>query len=68
MDTVTPRFDVDVQLTGTDGNAFAVLGRVRRAIKDAGGNIDDVEAFTNEATDGDYNHLLATAMKWVRVH
>lgn len=56
--------EITVRLTGTDGNAFAVLGHVSRALRDAG--VDPTE-FTTEATSGDYTHLLATAMTWVRI-
>ncbi len=56
--------DVEVQLTGQDGNAFAVLGAVRKALVDAG-HQDEVEAFFAEATSGDYDHLLGTCMRWV---
>jgi hypothetical protein len=58
--------DVEVQLTGTDGNAFAVMGQVARALRKAGHG-DQVDAFRAEAMSGDYNHLLATCMKWVDV-
>jgi hypothetical protein len=58
--------DVEVQLTGQDGNAFAVLGAVRKALVDAGYH-DEVEAFLAEATSGDYDHLLGTCMRWVTV-
>jgi hypothetical protein len=57
---------VEVQLTGQDGNAFAVLGAVRKALVDAGHD-DEVEAFLAEATSGDYDHLLWTCMRWVSV-
>jgi hypothetical protein len=63
----TPKFpDVEVQLSGRDGNAFAIIGNVNRALRQAGHG-DQVDAFTAEAMDGDYNHLLATAMRWVDV-
>lgn len=58
--------DVEVELVGTDGNAFAVLGKVSKALTRAGYG-DEVEAFTAEATAGDYDDLLATAMRWVDV-
>jgi hypothetical protein len=58
--------DVEVQLTGQDGNAFAVLSAVRKALVDAGHH-DEVEAFLAEATSGDYDHLLGTCMRWVNV-
>jgi hypothetical protein len=56
--------EVEVQLTGEDGNPFAVLGAVRKALVDAG-HQDEVEAFFAEATSGDYDHLLETCMRWV---
>lgn len=59
--------DVKVKLVGEDGNAFNLLGIVSKALRRAGYG-DDVAAFTDEATSGDYDHLLATCMKWVEVH
>ena len=58
---------VHVQLTGRDGNAFAILSAVRAAMRRA--LIDETEcrAFFVEATAGDYDHLLQTAMRWVDV-
>jgi len=58
--------DVEVQLIGQDGNAFAELCAVRKALVDAG-HQDEVEAFFAEATSGDYDHLLGTCMRWVTV-
>ncbi len=58
---------VKVKLVGEDGNAFAVLGKVRRALVRAGASKEELDAFMKEATSGDYNNLLATAMKWVDV-
>lgn len=58
---------VDVQLTGEDGNAFAIIGRVRNAMRRAKVSESEVTAFTNEATSGDYDHMLQTCMKWVSV-
>ena len=59
--------NVHVQLTGNDGNAFAILGRCTAAAKRQGVSSEECRAFVNEATSGDYNHLLATAMKWFNV-
>lgn len=58
---------VKVQLTGGDGNAFAVMAKVRNAMRRAKISEDEVKACMTEMTSGDYNHLLATAMKWVDV-
>ena len=61
-----PRTDAVVQLTGKDGNAFAILGRVRRAILRSNHPELTVE-FLKEATASDYNHLLMTCMLYVTV-
>ena len=61
------KFDVDVQLTGTDGNAFAILGKVSNAILAAGGTNDDLRDFQGQAMAKDYDHLLRTCMEWVNV-
>lgn len=63
-----PEFpDIHVKLSGTDGNAFAILGKVIAALKAGNADAHDVDAFADEATAGDYNHLLVTCMKWVDV-
>jgi hypothetical protein len=59
---------VKVQLTGEDGNAFAILGRCSKAARKEGVPKDEIAAFMNEATSGDYNHLLKTAMMWFDVY
>ena len=65
----TPKFpQVSVQLTGSDGNAFAILGRVQAALRRAKVSEQDRAAFMKEATSGDYNDLLATCMRWVDVN
>jgi len=53
-----------VELVGYDGNAFAILGRCRKAARRAGMTPEEINEFTNEATSGDYDHLLTTVMKW----
>lgn len=65
MDVKYP--DIKVRLSGEDGNAFAIIGRVRRALKKAKVPSTEIEAFSSEAMSGDYDHLLQTAMKWVDV-
>lgn len=58
---------VSVQLSGEDGNAFAVLGRTMRALRNAGVSEEKVQEYHTEATSDDYDHLLQTTMKWVNV-
>jgi len=55
-----------VKLIGEDGNAFNILGKVNRALVKAGMH-EEAKAFMEEATAGDYNHLLATVQKYVDV-
>ena len=57
--------EIQVRLVGEDGNAFAILGRVQRALRQHGVDTDEINAFHKEATAGDYNHLLRTCMEWV---
>jgi len=70
MDTRTPgvKFpEIVVPLTGQDGNAFGILGKVRRSLKRHGLDDDTVREFIDEATAGDYSHLLRTVTRWVSV-
>lgn len=62
-----PKYDVTVQLTGQDGNAFSILKKVEDALKEVGADKSQIEAFHKEATSGDYDHLLRTCMEWVNV-
>jgi len=59
--------DVEVQLSGEDGNAFNVLGLVLRALRRAGVSDTERATFLAEAEGGDYDHLLRTCMEWVDV-
>lgn len=64
----TPKHpEVRVRLVGEDSNAFNVLGLVTRAMRRAGIPKEERDAFMREATAGDFNHLLQTAMRWVEV-
>jgi hypothetical protein len=55
---------ITVQLTGQDSNAFMILGLCRRAAKEAGLSQQEIDAFYQEATSGDHDHLIQTAMRW----
>lgn len=61
-----PKFPhVHVQLSGEDGNAFFIIGRVRKALRNEGVPNDKIDAFCNEAMSGDYDNVLRTVMRWV---
>jgi ABC-type sugar transport system substrate-binding protein len=65
---MTPKHpDITVTLSGHDGNAFAVLGRCREAARNAGLPEDEIAAFMDEGTAGNYDHLLQTAMRWFEI-
>ena len=57
---------IKVKLVGQDGNAFAILGKVSNALKQAGHH-DLAKEFMAEAMSGDYNHLLQTCTEVVEV-
>lgn len=59
--------EITVRLTGEDGNAFNILGICLRAMRRAGLNQKERDAFQAEAISGNYDHLLATCMKWFEV-
>jgi hypothetical protein len=52
-----------VRLVGEDGNAFMILGLCQKAARRAGWSPEKIAAVMDEMKAGDYNHLLATAMK-----
>jgi hypothetical protein len=59
--------DVEVQLTGNDGNAFAIMGAVSKALRRAGVEKSEIDEYMSESMSGDYDNLLRTAMRWVSV-
>jgi len=65
---IEPKYPhIKVRLTGKDGNAFAVLGNVKQALRKAKIPQEEISQFMNEAMSGDYSHLLGTCMKWVSI-
>jgi hypothetical protein len=65
---MTPKYpDITVPLTGTDGNAYAILGKVTQALRQADITQPERDAFLAEATAGNYDELLQTVMQWVDV-
>ena len=59
--------NIKVKLVGTDGNAFAILSKVRGALKQAKVETSEIESFTKQAMSGDYDNLLRTCLCWVDV-
>lgn len=57
--------NVKVKLVGSDGNAFAIIGKVCRALHSAGIPLENIEEYRTEAMSGDYDNVLQTTLKWV---
>ena len=61
-----PKFpNVEVALIGEDGNAFFILGKVSRGLRQGGATKEEIDEFRIEATSGDYTNLLETCQRWV---
>jgi hypothetical protein len=62
---------VEVELTGADGNVFALIGDCRKALRRSGMGSEELslfmDAFVAEATSSDYNHALDTIEKYFDV-
>lgn len=64
----TPKYpEIKIQLTGKDSNAFYILGIISRTLRKAEVPDSVWKEFEKEATSGDYNHLLATAMDYFEI-
>ena len=55
-----------VKLRNEDGNAYAIMARVRRALIE-NDQADKVADFLKEATSSDYDHLLQTCFKYADI-
>ena len=58
---------IKVKLIGTDGNAFALLGKVGQALRENGESKEFIDAFLKEAMSKDYDHLLCTIASVVEI-
>lgn len=59
--------DIEVPLINEDGNAFAIMGRVQRHLKQNGVPKEEVDQYLKEAQSGDYDNLLQTTARWVTI-
>lgn len=58
---------ITVQLTGNDGNAYAIMGAVSKALRADGIDKEKIDEYMTDSMSGDYDHLLRVAMRWVDV-
>jgi hypothetical protein len=59
--------EIEVELGGHDGNAFAIIGTVISALREANVPAEEIRRYREESVSGDYDHLLSVAMRWVTV-
>jgi len=59
--------EITVHLSGGSGNASAIIGAVMKALRRGGVDAATISDFTAEATSGDYDNVIQTAMRWVEV-
>ena len=52
-------------LAGVDGNAYAIMGYVRIAMRRTGMSREDIDAYIKDATNSDYNHLLVVSCEMI---
>ena len=60
-----PDIKVEIELYGPDGNAFAILGKVRSALRSGGATPNELEEFTKKSMSSDYDNVLETCKEWV---
>jgi len=56
-----------VKLIDTNGDAFAIMGRVKNALVKAGADKEYVQRYMDQAMSGDYDNLLCITMDYVHV-
>ena len=63
----TTKTNITVQLTGTDGNIFAIIAKVREALRE-NGHSDLIQEFTDYITSSSsYEEVLCRVLEYVIV-
>ncbi len=57
---------IHLNLAGCDGNAFVIMGKTIRLLKERN-RFDDVAEYQRRATESDYEHLLAVTREYVEI-
>lgn len=55
---------VDLDLQGADGNAFALIGKFADQARQEGWQENEINEVITEAKSGDYDQLLQTLLKY----
>jgi len=59
--------DITVSFNGVNGNALNLIGIVRQALVRNHIDKSEITKFVDDATSGDYNHVLVICMSTVNV-
>lgn len=59
---VAVRGRAKVQLVGIDGNAFSIMGIVKRGLRNQGWTQEEIDLYLKESMSGSYDRLLQIAM------
>jgi hypothetical protein len=62
-----PKIKPTVKLIDTNGNALAIIGRVKDSLLKAGADKEYVDKYQNEVMCCDYDNLLCVTMDYVNV-
>lgn len=63
------KYEIEVQLSGQNGNVFNLMAIVTRALKDHGVSMDEIAEFKKEVTSSkSYDQALRVMMDWVKVN
>ncbi|MCR8549240.1 hypothetical protein M4578_15485 [Salipiger sp. P9] len=66
METKYP--NINLQLSGVEGNALAILARCAHAARKAGLDRDQIARFRSKATSGYHDDLIQVALRWLRFY
>ena len=64
---IAPNETPTVKLVGEDGNAYAIMGKVSKALRVAGADKEYIDEYLDKSMSGDYDHLLGVAMEYADI-
>lgn len=59
---------IEIDLSAIEGNAFLILAKCTTSARRAGVSEADIDFFTTEARQEDYDHLIRVCMKWFTIN
>lgn len=63
-----PKPKPKVKIVGEDGNAFAIMGRIIKALRKAGADEEYINKYKQDAMSEDYDHLLVVSMEYADIY